>query len=220
MLNSIYFVIKLKKPVRWGAVSLALLTSAFAVTASERLDKELAEITNPEPVTTEQTVAVEPPEPESSSQVKWVCKGCSDIENQVLAALQERGITDRVALAVVMGNIQQESRFQTTICEGGVKTGYNGCHRGGFGLIQWTTVGRYNGLGATAKGLQLDPNGIEAQLAWMFREREWKSVEHKFKTPGQSVGYYMNAAYRWLGWGIHGARTTYANQYIGFIQEA
>ena len=189
------------------------------MTASERLDRELAEVTGPQPAKTE-IVAAEPDKPEPASHVKWVCKGCSDIENKVLDALQRRGITDKNALAVVMGNIQQESRFQTTICEGGVKTGYHGCHRGGLGLIQRTTVGRYNGLGATAKGLQLDPNGIDAQLAWMFREREWKSVEHKFKTPGQSIGFYMNAAYRWLGWGIHGARTTYANQYIHYLQPA
>ena len=116
-----------------------------------------------------------------------------------------------------MGNIRQESKFVTNICEGGKRTGYHGCRRGGFGLIQWTTLGRYNGLGRVARQYQLDPNSLDAQLKWLFAEREWKKVEHRFKTPGQSQQYYMNAAYRWLGWGVHGARTHYSNQYAYWI---
>ena len=116
-----------------------------------------------------------------------------------------------------MGNIRQESKFETTICEGGKKTGYHHCHSGGFGLIQWTTLGRYNGLGRTANAYNLDPNSLDAQLKWLFAEREWKKVEHKFKTDGQSVSYYMNAAYRWLGWGVHGNRTHYAHKYMNYL---
>lgn len=204
-------------------MSLALLSTGIAVTASERLSLNEAlmapltlsqeEVKQSATTSTENEVAAV----ETKTEQRWVCKGCSSVENRVLKALQDRGITDRNALAVIMGNIQQESRFQTNICEGGAKTGYYGCHRGGFGLIQWTTKGRYNGLGATARGLKMDPNSIDAQLEWMFREREWKLVENRFKTPGQSVNYYMNAAYRWLGWGIHGARTAYANQYVSYL---
>ena len=205
----------LKKRAALVALSLAFLP--LTAVASERLEQALQ--MEPPKVTgePEEIQLEEQPKPEKTS-LKWVCKGCTDVENRVLEALQERGIEDRVALSVIMGNIKQESRFNTTICEGGVRTGYHGCHRGGFGLIQWTTVGRYNGLGATARGLKLDPNSVEAQLAWMFREVEWKSVEHKFKTPGQSASYYMNAAYRWLGWGVHGARSHYANQYVHYLQ--
>jgi len=208
-------VTNLKKRAALVALSLAFLP--LTAVASERLEQALQ--MEPPKVTgePEEIQLEEQPKPEKTS-LKWVCKGCTDVENRVLEALQERGIEDRVALSVIMGNIKQESRFNTTICEGGVRTGYHGCHRGGFGLIQWTTVGRYNGLGATARGLKLDPNSVEAQLAWMFREVEWKSVEHKFKTPGQSASYYMNAAYRWLGWGVHGARSHYANQYVHYLQ--
>lgn len=208
-------MINLKKRAALVALSLAFLP--LTAVASERLEQALQ--MEPPKVTgePEEIQLEEQPKPEKT-YLKWVCKGCTDVENRVLEALQERGIEDRVALSVIMGNIKQESRFNTTICEGGVRTGYHGCHRGGFGLIQWTTVGRYNGLGATARGLKLDPNSIEAQLAWMFREVEWKSVEHKFKTPGQSASYYMNAAYRWLGWGVHGARSHYANQYVHYLQ--
>ena len=154
---------------------------------------------------------------ETSSVQYWTCPGCTDTENQVLRALQDQGINDKVALAVLMGNIKQESKFETTICEGGQKTGYHRCRRGGFGLIQWTTLGRYNGLGRTANAYNLDPNSLDAQLKWLFAEREWKKVEHRFKTEGQSVSYYMNAAYRWLGWGVHGNRTHYAHKYMNYL---
>lgn len=217
MLYILQFVTNSKKRAALVALSLAFLP--LTAIASERLEQALQ--MEPPKVTgeSEEIRLEERPKPEKTS-LKWVCKGCTEVENRVLEALQERGIEDRVALSVIMGNIKQESKFNTTICEGGVRTGYHGCHRGGFGLIQWTTLGRYNGLGATARGLKLDPNSIEAQLAWMFREVEWKSVEHKFKTPGQSSSYYMNAAYRWLGWGVHGARSHYASQYQHFIHPA
>ena len=82
----------------------------------------------------------------------------------------------------------------------------HGCHRGGFGLIQWTTPGRYGGLGRVARQHQLDPNSLDAQLKWLFTEVEWQKVENRFKTPGKSKAYYMNAAYDWLRWGKMGAR--------------
>ena len=154
---------------------------------------------------------------ETSGIQYWTCPGCTDVENTVLKALQDQGISDKTALAVLMGNIKQESKFETTICEGGKKTGYDHCHRGGFGLIQWTTPGRYRGLGQVAREYQLDPNSLDAQLKWLFAEVEWKKVEHIFKTEGQSIEYYMNGAYRWLGWGVHGNRTHYAYKYMNYF---
>ena len=51
---------------------------------------------------------------------KWVCPDCTPEEQYVLTELQEHTrITDRNALAAIMGNIQQESRFIPNICEGG-----------------------------------------------------------------------------------------------------
>jgi hypothetical protein len=51
----------------------------------------------------------------------------------------------------------------------------------------------------------------------MVNEREWQLVEHIFKAPNQSKGSYMNAAYRWLGWGIAGDRTHYSNNYYNAL---
>ena len=197
----------MKKTAIFAALSI-LLTGSTIACASDRLEQAL-DLT---PVPTEE-VSLE----ENKETKKWVCKGCTDVENQVLVALQDQGIKDKIALSVLLGNIKQESKFQTTICEGGRKTGYHGCHRGGFGLIQWTTQGRYDGLGRVARQYQLNPDSLDAQLKWLFTEREWKKVEHMFKTEGQSMSYYMNAAYRWLGWGVHGARTHYSNQYTHYL---
>ena len=71
---------------------------------------------------------------------KWRLEGATIQEELALEAFQERGITDRLALATLMGNIKQESLFRTDICECGARVPYERCHSGGYGLIQWTTV--------------------------------------------------------------------------------
>ena len=149
----------------------------------------------------------------------FTCPECTVQEKMALKAFQEQGITDRYALSALMGNIKQESNFINNICEGGARTGYHGCHRGGFGLIQWTTKSRYDGLGWYARKHGLDPNGMQAQLGWMVEEQQWKKVDYIWKTPGKSINQYMNAAYKWLGWGIHGARTTFSYQYFDRLSE-
>ena len=48
------------------------------------------------------------------------CPDCTPPQQYVLEQLQtSAGVTDKTALAVIMGNIQQESRFTPNICEGG-----------------------------------------------------------------------------------------------------
>ena len=158
---------------------------------------------------------------EEPSTTKYVLEGDKFTANEriVLEFLQARGITDKVALATVMGNIMQESRFYTNICEGGARVNYERCYTGGFGLIQWTTPSRYDGLGRNSRQLGLNPSTLEAQLAWMVKEKQWQRVEGTFKTPGLSRGTYMNAAYKWLGWGVHGSRTHYTSLYINHLSE-
>ena len=85
--------------------------------------------------------------PEKPKETRLICKGCNDYENKTLSFLQDRGIKDKYALATVMGNIRQESTFVPNICEGGARTSYRGCRSGGYGLIQFTSASRYNGLG-------------------------------------------------------------------------
>jgi len=194
------------------AAILSLITFTVpGATATDRLTRALQLI---DPVTLSDPT-------EEVQQTNFItCSNCSEEEALVLKALQERGIKDKNALAVIMGNIRQESKFDSKVCEGGVRTGYHGCHRGGFGLIQFTSLHRYNGLGKFARGNQMDPNHIETQIQYVFTEREWRRAEVGFKKSGQSVSYYMNHAYTWLGWGVHGNRTYYSNQYLRLLQPA
>ena len=156
--------------------------------------------------------------PDPEPQYKWKLEGASVQEQMALKAFQDRGITDRLALATLMGNVKHESQFKPDICEGGARVPYEHCHTGGFGLIQWTTVNRYEGLGNFCRNYGCNPSSTEGQLRYLFNEVQWTSVEHIFKTPGKSIEWYTkHGAYPWLGWGIHGHRTDYAYDYARWM---
>lgn len=193
-----------------GAIALA--PTAFA---SNSLEASLQSVIQPPA----QTVALREAQPEIQTESRLICKGCNEHENRTLAFLQEQGITDKNALATVMGNIRQESMFVSNICEGGARTSYQGCRSGGFGLIQWTSSDRYRGLGNFARATGGDPSALDTQLQYMITEPQWNNILHKLKTPGKSIDRYMNYAYRWLGWGVHGARTSYAYAYTKKLVE-
>ena len=143
------------------------------------------------------------------------CVDCTTNEQETLVFLQEsRGITDKNAIATVMGNIKQESKFIPNICEGGALVSYNQCYSGGYGIIQWTSTNRYLGLGMFATKYGGDPSSLKTQLRYMVNENQWMKYELVLKGNGQTIQYYMNSAYYWLGWGIHGNRTKYAFQYL------
>ena len=194
---------------------------ATATTGSSRLDKALEGIqpvaSAPEEVTEIEVVPFEEPE-EVTEEPAVNCVGCNENESETLTYLYEYGNTDKVALATIMGNIKQESNFNANICEGGARVPYNRCYSGGYGLIQWTSINRYRGLGNFAAKYGGDPSSLETQLLYMVEEVQWKAASKTFKTPGLSVDRYMRAAYVWLGWGIHGNRTYYANQYLNKVQ--
>ena len=151
--------------------------------------------------------------PEKPKIKRFICKGCNTNESLTLEFLQNNGITDKNALATIMGNIRQESTFVPNICEGGVRTSYRGCTRGGYGLIQFTSQSRYNGLGNFAARYGGDPSSLDTQLRYIINESQWKNIEDGLKTPGKSIDHYMRLAYSWLGWGHHGARTQFAYSY-------
>jgi len=145
-------------------------------------------------------------------EIRLICKGCNENENATLAFFQDRGIKDRNALATIMGNIRQESTFIPNICEGGSRTGYHNCGRG-YGIIQWTSANRYYGLGDFARKYGGNPSTLTTQLRYLTNEVQWQKIEDLMKTPGKSINSYMNYAYSWIGWGHHGARTSYAHDY-------
>tara|TARA_B100000214_G_scaffold253004_1_gene186134 strand:- start:40 stop:666 length:627 start_codon:yes stop_codon:yes gene_type:complete len=144
----------------------------------------------------------------------WKCPGCTPNEQYVLEKLQENTkISDPNALATIMGNIKQESKFISNICEGGSRVSYFDCHRGGYGLIQWTSIGRHRGLGLFAKKYDCDPSALDCQTRYMINEPIFQRYLPEFEGHGFSISQYMTPAYYWLGWGIKGNREIYSHEY-------
>ena len=144
----------------------------------------------------------------------WQLPGGTPAEQYVLAELQKHTkISDRNALATILGNIKSESNFRSNICEGGARVPYGDCHRGGYGLIQWTSINRYNNLGKFCNKYGCDPSSLEGQTRYMINENIFQRYLPMFEGGGQTVRQYMVPAYYWLGWGIKGNREIYAYEY-------
>jgi len=151
----------------------------------------------------------------------WKCPDCSPSEQYVLEELQAKTrITDRNALSTILGNIKQESLFHANICEGGARVPYSDCHRGGYGIIQWTSTNRYLGLGKFADKYECDPSTLQCQTRYMINENIFQRYLPMFEGGGQTVSQYMVPAYYWLGWGIEGKRETYAYEYTKKLVKA
>ncbi len=191
-------------------VALPLLASVTTSTAT--LPFVNYKMDGPPPPVVEETATREVAQPEKPKEKRLICKGCNENENATLAYFQDRGIKDRNALATIMGNIRQESTFVPNICEGGSRRSYSSCW-GGYGLIQWTSANRYYGLGDFAKKFGGSPSSLNTQLRYLTNEVQWQKIEERMKTPGKSINRYMDYAYDWIGWGHHGARTSYAHEY-------
>lgn len=180
--------------------ALALLTVGCYSATSQQVDVT-------EDTSTATPIEVKP-------YVKWTCPTCSPNEQYVLKELQvQANIYDKNSLATIMGNIKQESKFIPNICEGGARVEYNQCHRGGYGLIQWTTEARYLGLGLFAKKYGCDPSTLECQTRYMINENQFQKVLPDFLASGFPVKQYMVPAYYWLGWGVEGPRLKYSYDY-------
>ena len=147
-------------------------------------------------------------------KTKWTCPECTPNEKYVLEQLQKHTkISDRNALATIMGNIKQESKFIPNICEGGARVSYHQCHSGGYGLIQWTSIGRYNALGSFCNKYDCNPSTLEGQTRFMINETTFQRHLPIFEGGGLTVSQYMIPAYYWLGWGIKGNREHYSYKY-------
>jgi len=201
MPNSINLMIKRLLPI-------ALATSIPAACAYPSINQ----IKNPPAI--DVAVNVEKAVPIEVVEKTWKCPGCNYNEKYVLQKLQEKTkISDRNALATIMGNIKSESNFIPNICEGGARVPYNACHSGGYGLIQWTSIGRYRNLGKFATKYGYDPSSLEGQTAYMINESVFQRYLPEFEGRGKTVDQYMVAAYYWLGWGVKGYRQHYAYDY-------
>ena len=192
------------KKIFIGLSIIPLIT--LSGTASTRLDRELS-VNSIDTVSKDNSVPIK-------VEPTWQCLDCSPNEQYVLKKLQEyTKISDRNALATIMGNIKQESKFISNICEGGARVSYTECTSGGFGLIQWTSIGRYKALGSFCSKYQCDPSSLEGQTRFMINETTFQRVLPEFEGHGNSISQYMVPAYYWLGWGIKGNREVYAYDY-------
>ncbi len=159
------------------------------------------------------------PIPVVQYEASWKCDDCTPEEKYVLKELQNKTrITDRNALSTILGNIKQESLFISNVCEGGARVSYSNCHSGGYGLIQWTSVGRYNNLGKFCNKYNCDPSSLEGQTSYMINESTFQRYLPEFEGSGKTVRQYMVPAYYWLGWGIKGNREIYAYEYTKKLQ--
>ena len=181
---------------RVASFSLLALLSASCATAVEQPKEEVV------------SIEVKPYEK------TWKLPNGTPAEQYVLSELQKHTkISDRNALATILGNIKSESNFHSNICEGGARVPYGDCHRGGYGLIQWTSVNRYNNLGKFCNKYDCDPSSLEGQTRYMINENIFQRYLPMFEGGGQTVSQYMVPAYYWLGWGIKGNREIYAYEY-------
>jgi hypothetical protein len=192
---------------------LALATTIPAACAYP----SISEIQNPPPVEVAVVGKVNPEKVislEVEDDKTWKCPTCTPNEKYVLEQLQAKTkISDKNALATILGNIKQESNFVPNICEGGARVPYHKCLRGGYGLIQWTSTGRYNALGTFCKRFGCDPSSLAGQTRYMINEPIFQRYLPEFEGSGQPVRQYMVGAYYWLGWGIKGNREIYAYNY-------
>lgn len=180
-----------------------LLSALLIVPTAACAYPSISEIKDPPPVVELEVV-----------EKTWKCPTCTPNEKYVLEQLQKHTkIRDKNALATLMGNIKAESNFIPNICEGGARVNYNQCYSGGYGLIQWTSIGRYRALGNFARRYGCNPSTLECQTRFMINETTFQRYLPEFEGTGQSVRQYMVGAYYWLGWGIKGARETYSYQY-------
>lgn len=188
-------------------LAMMLLATASGACAYPSIDE--IEAPPQEPIV-EETIAI----PVIPYEPSWKCPECNANEQYVLEVFQEkRNINDKNALATLMGNIKSESGFVPNICEGGARVPYDKCYAGGYGLIQWTSTGRYRGLGSFCKTYGCDPSSLEGQVRYMINEPIFIRYLPEFQGQGQTISQYMVAAYYWLGWGIKGYRQQYAYDY-------
>eukprot|EP00727_Mastigamoeba_balamuthi_P000979 m51a1_g10879 putative glycosidase (353) ;mRNA; r:27418-29338 len=151
-----------------------------------------------------------------------------------------QGITNPRALAVIMGNLQQESNLNPLDCEAygravsslsncPVKRSSSGYWMTGVGLLQWSDPnnrpGRRTQMFAYCRSHGLNCDTASAQLQFLAQESEWarakacfqaggKEMGSTWNNAGATAGSYWQCAARWTGWGIAGSRAQYAQQWL------
>lgn len=109
-----------------------------------------------------------------------------------MGLLQGYGLTP-VAAAGIIGNGMMESNMDPTIIEGGGHANeipVNGTH--GYGIFQYTSADRQQGLADFAKSLGISSGSPEAQFQYMLKELgpEGINTMNSFETPEQAAVWF------------------------------
>ena len=140
---------------------------------------------------------------------RWTLPGGSPNEKYVLEQLQEH-TKSPIAMLLLRSwvTLNKKATSIPNICEGGARISYDACRSGGYGLIQWTSINRYNNLGKFCEKYGCDPSSLEGQTRYMINESTFQKYLPEFEGRGHTVSQYMVPSYYWLGWGIKGNRET------------
>ena len=109
-----------------------------------------------------------------------------------IGLLQGYGLTP-VASAGIVGNGMIESNMDPTIIEGGGHANeipVNGTH--GYGIFQYTSADRQQGLADFAKSLGISSGSPEAQFQFMLKELGPEGINklNSFETPEQAAVWF------------------------------
>lgn len=109
-----------------------------------------------------------------------------------IGLLQGYGLTP-VASAGIVGNGMIESNMDPTIIEGGGHANeipVNGTH--GYGILQYTSADRQQGLADFAKSLGISSGSPEAQFQYMLKELGPEGINklNSFETPEQAAVWF------------------------------
>ena len=134
-------------------------------------------------------------------------------EKKLILRLMDAGVTDLMAISVVMGSIYQESRVDPRACSPGKTVDAKYC-TGSFGIVQWTDS-RFNDLKRFGKQNNCDINTIDCQIDFMFSEHDFqRALKEGFSIPDKPMSFYMDWCWEWKRWGVLGNRYGWAKDYL------
>ena len=125
-------------------------------------------------------IAVEPYEK------TWKLPNGTPAEQYVLAQLQEH--TESLIVMLLQRSwvtLNRKASLFLTYARRGNRVPYESCHSGGYGLIQWTSIGRYNNLGKFCEKYNCDPSSLEGQTRYMINENVFRRYLPEFEGRGK-----------------------------------
>ena len=129
----------------------------------------------------------------------------SYVEKEVRDILVYHGVLDNTALAVILGNIKQESNFNPLA--------YNS-EEDALGLMQFR-LDRKKYL----ERYCTDTTSVRCQLTYVFTEDDWKAIAADITAIGKDMNFYQSAMKRYLRYSHFGNRLIYAKEYLTILDK-